>query len=285
MSWYSYSKLARNKGKNQTVNMKYSSSTSHGKISVIIPIKNEAQYIGKTIRNIEVSTYDKSKVEIILVDSGSKDNYMDVAKASAGLVPLIFTKQLTNYGKGHSYNVGFEVASGDILLLIHADSMVPLGYDETLRRELKDPSVLMAYFKFGYENPTSKFYNSHALRIKAIYENLRTSLCFLPTASQGLGILSSRFMTRKFNKDSIIFDEYNFVMKMRQEMIDGMGTMISLDQCVYNSYDEVITTGPLKHTLFHHIAFILYYFFNVSEVNIIKWIYIKCNYFLKWIHV
>lgn len=53
-----------------------------GKLSIIIAIKNEAKYIGKTIRNFESTTINKSAVEIIIVDSGCKDNSLEVARVS-----------------------------------------------------------------------------------------------------------------------------------------------------------------------------------------------------------
>lgn len=46
--------------------------------------------IGQTIRNLESTTTDKYRLEIIIVDVGSNDKTIEVAKASSGIIPIIF---------------------------------------------------------------------------------------------------------------------------------------------------------------------------------------------------
>ena len=79
LNWLSFSKLK--KGKKKPL-LSITNTSVLNKVSVVIAIKNEARYIGKTIRNLESTTVDKSRVQIILVDCGGKDNSIDVAKVS-----------------------------------------------------------------------------------------------------------------------------------------------------------------------------------------------------------
>jgi cellulose synthase/poly-beta-1,6-N-acetylglucosamine synthase-like glycosyltransferase len=89
ISWFRYRHLSQQAIKNRKNDQRdllcgksSSDEIVFGKLSIIIAIKNEAKYIGKTIRNFESTTIDKSRVEIILVDSGCKDNSLEVARVS-----------------------------------------------------------------------------------------------------------------------------------------------------------------------------------------------------------
>jgi cellulose synthase/poly-beta-1,6-N-acetylglucosamine synthase-like glycosyltransferase len=79
LSWYEFRSLEK-KAKNVQQNFPTSKPASPERVSIIIAVKNEARYIGKTIRNLESTTFNKSKVEIILIDSGCSDNTVEVAK-------------------------------------------------------------------------------------------------------------------------------------------------------------------------------------------------------------
>jgi cellulose synthase/poly-beta-1,6-N-acetylglucosamine synthase-like glycosyltransferase len=84
ISWLRYRQISHQRKLKSSKNLqKLSKEEVRGKLSIIIALKNEAKYIGKTIRNFESTTIDKSRVEIILVDSGCKDNSVEVARVSS----------------------------------------------------------------------------------------------------------------------------------------------------------------------------------------------------------
>lgn len=284
LQWYSFSKSSRKKTKGH-ITLSKKIAYSVGKVSIIIPLKNEAKYIGKTLRNIESSTVDKTRVEVILVDSGSKDNFIDVVKSSTALIPVIQCKQDPHHGKGSSFNSGAKFATGDILLFINADSLLPPGYDETIRRELLDSSVLMACFKISYENLDLKGnFLLSSLRVRAMYENLKSRLCFLPTIAQGYAITASNFVGNSF-PDSFIFDDIDFVCTLRSKMLDNNESIVTMEASVMNSSDRIVEFGVVKETFVQILSDILHYWFNVSEETIIKWLYIRYPYYTKWFRV
>lgn len=84
------------------------------KVSVIIPAYNEADSISKTLASInKISEVD----EILVVDDGSKDNTVKLAR-QAGVKVLALE---TNLGKGGALNKGLEKVEGDIIALVDAD--------------------------------------------------------------------------------------------------------------------------------------------------------------------
>lgn len=104
--------------------------SDHNKLSVVIPVLNERQYIMETI---DVLLSNKSKttmLEIIVVDAGSTDGTFDLAKAH----PYVHSFQNTNFkGKKHlSLNFGGRQASHEIILFLDADSHVPMCFDQEI---------------------------------------------------------------------------------------------------------------------------------------------------------
>lgn len=88
------------------------------KVSVIIPVYNEAKTAKEIIKKVEVLNIDK---EIIAVDDGSTDGSADVLRqlADERLIKLI--KHENNSGKGAAIKTGLKAASGDIIIIQDAD--------------------------------------------------------------------------------------------------------------------------------------------------------------------
>ncbi len=81
-------------------------------------------------------------VEVIVVDGGSTDLTREIA---AGF----FAHNLES-GKGRAIqqNVGARAATGKLLLFLHADTLLPDGWDWIIRDTLSDPAVALGAFTF-----------------------------------------------------------------------------------------------------------------------------------------
>jgi len=88
------------------------------KISVIIPVYNEAKTVGEVIKMVEAVNINK---EIIAVDDGSTDGSLDILErlASEGRIKLI--RHDKNSGKGMAIKTGLKAAEGDIIIIQDAD--------------------------------------------------------------------------------------------------------------------------------------------------------------------
>ncbi len=88
--------------------------------SVVIPAYNEEKNILKCIERIP----DNNNYEIIVIDDGSNDGTPKVVKDLKNpKVRLVSYKP--NEGKGIAIKRGFDIASGDILIILDADMAVP----------------------------------------------------------------------------------------------------------------------------------------------------------------
>ena len=86
------------------------------KISVIVPVYNESPTLGIVLDRLALLPMDK---EVIVIDDGSSDGTAEVARSHASL-PRV--EQFgVNRGKGAAVRRGFEVASGQIVVIQDAD--------------------------------------------------------------------------------------------------------------------------------------------------------------------
>jgi len=114
-------------------------------LSVIIPAYNEEKRLPATLKDIEkfLATYDK-EVEVIVVDDGSKDKTIEIAKEHGKSIKNFrVIAQEQNQGKGAAVKRGFLEANGDWRLFMDADNATPLNEIELLWPYTKDYQVII----------------------------------------------------------------------------------------------------------------------------------------------
>ena len=87
------------------------------KISIIIPVINEEINLSIILSSLQYLRQQGH--EIVVVDGGSHDNSLMLAQESADIV--IASKP----GRAIQMNSGADVATGDVLLFLHADTILP----------------------------------------------------------------------------------------------------------------------------------------------------------------
>ena len=102
-------------------------------VSVIIPTLNEKKFIKKTILALKNQTIPKKNYEIIVSDSSSTDNTVNIAKKYADKVVICERK-----GAGHGRNFGAKFAKGKYLAFVDADTIVSKTYIEGVIEGLKN---------------------------------------------------------------------------------------------------------------------------------------------------
>ncbi len=104
------------------------------KVSIIIPVLNEASCLGRTLRCMQV-LYPAAH-EIIVVDGGSTDETVAIANQYGAKV--ITAEQR---GRAPQMNAGAEVATGEILCFVHGDTSVPNDLIDVVQQTLANPKV------------------------------------------------------------------------------------------------------------------------------------------------
>jgi len=116
-------------------------------ISVIIPTLNEEDYLEKTISHIlqQKGNYD---YEIIVVDGGGEDRTVEIAKQYTNIIIIHSnTRQ-----RAYQMNLGASKAKGDILLFLHADTILPEDAFEEIENILQDKEIVAGGFKGKFKS-------------------------------------------------------------------------------------------------------------------------------------
>jgi rSAM/selenodomain-associated transferase 2 len=133
------------------------------KLSAIIPTFCEASGIGRTVTHC-LAFAD----EVIVADGGSPDATQQNALAAGAQVVV------SRKGRGPQLNVGALAASGDTLIFVHADTLLPATARAALARALADPAIVGGNFKLRFVPSTraGRFYaaaNHYRRRAFAVY--------------------------------------------------------------------------------------------------------------------
>lgn len=93
------------------------------KISLIVPVKNEAKVVGRLIEGFMKANYPKDKLELIFVEDGSTDGTYELLLKYRKLDPRIKVVHLEENGEGkpRALNEGLKYATGELLALMDAD--------------------------------------------------------------------------------------------------------------------------------------------------------------------
>ncbi len=105
------------------------------KISIIIPVLDEERRIGQCLAELQ------GFEEFIVVDGGSRDRTVEIARAAGARV------ETAPRGRASQMNHGARLVSGDVLLFLHADVSLPEGAAAHIERALADRAVVAGAFR------------------------------------------------------------------------------------------------------------------------------------------
>ena len=100
------------------------SSTPDPDLSIVIPARNEAQYIRRALRSVAGGTWPLDRLEALVVDNGSTDGTAEVVRSFIASHPAIAIRLLhePTAGISRAKNRGLEAARGGWLIFLDADS-------------------------------------------------------------------------------------------------------------------------------------------------------------------
>src|SRR5262245_15048232 len=144
------------------------------KLSVVIPVFNEKQWIREIVRRVRATPLPK---EIIIVDDFSTDGTRDILKELAGDDLRVFL-QPYNQGKGAALREGFKHATGDVVVVQDADlEYDPAEYPRLVQPIIENQADVVFGSRFiGERHRVLYFWHSIANTILTLMSNMFTNL-------------------------------------------------------------------------------------------------------------
>jgi glycosyltransferase involved in cell wall biosynthesis len=108
------------------------------KLSVLVPVYNEENYLEKVIRKVASQKVSGiTAIEIVIVNDASKDKTAQILEDLSKELPLKIFHQPYNQGKGAALRKAIELATGDICIIQDAD----LEYDPSEYSLMLEPII------------------------------------------------------------------------------------------------------------------------------------------------
>ncbi|CAM4110815.1 TIGR04283 family arsenosugar biosynthesis glycosyltransferase [Zobellia roscoffensis] len=169
-------------------------------ISIVIPVLNEAHGIAETINYLTSNSSPTNINEILIVDGGSADHTVSIAEKSGAKV-IHSTK-----GRAKQLNYGAKNAKGSILYFLHADTLPPKDFDQSIIDAVGN-GYQTGCFQMKFDS------NSHFLNFFAWFTRVNHQLC--RGGDQSLFITKQLFNSSGgFNEDYVVYEDNEFIGRL-----------------------------------------------------------------------
>jgi len=247
-------------------------------ISVIIPALNEERNIKACIE----SAKKLNLLEIIVVDGGSTDRTKEIAM-NAGAIVVKSPK-----GRGVQMNKGASLARGEILLFLHADTLISEEVSslfhpdperdsgdsrsqEMLKRPMKQVQskvqndilgkYIGGFFKLKFDD------DSLSTRLVELFANIRSRLFLLPYGDQAMFIRRDTFEKIGGFREYPFLEDIDMALRLRK-----IGSLKYIPLPVTASVRRIKKGYPLSPipSSLRNVAIVLLFILGISPYKLIK---------------
>jgi len=140
------------------------------RVSLVIPVRDEAATISDLLTSIHSQTLQAS--EVVFVDGGSLDNTVEILRESAQEDSSLHLLEAEDATPGRGRNIGIEAASSDWIALTDAGIWLEPTWLEQLAAEVeRDPSVNLVFG--AYEVQIGTFFQQCAAAAYVVLKQQR----------------------------------------------------------------------------------------------------------------
>lgn len=228
------------------------------KLSIIIPVLNESELITHQLTYLSQCVNDDC--EVIVVDGGSCDDTFFQIKQFSNVIAVQSSKK----GRATQMNTGAAIASADILLFVHSDTILPDNFLTLLSQATNRlsnhslPKCVWGFFPV-------KLSGAHWLfRVIEFFMNLRSKLSAVATGDQCVFVCRTTFNEIGEFADIPLMEDVEISKRLRRQ-----GAPLIMKSRVTTSSRRWEKKGILRTVLLMW-RLRLYYFLGVSPDKLVK---------------
>ncbi|MGD9085944.1 MAG: TIGR04283 family arsenosugar biosynthesis glycosyltransferase [Desulfobacterales bacterium] len=218
-------------------------------LSIIIPALNEAATIENTLSALQGVDH----LEVIVVDGGSTDETVDLARRQGAKVLQ------TQAGKANQMNCGAAAASGEVLVFLHADTRLPGDFNRLILAALNQTGVVAGAFRLAIDSQAA------GIRFIERVADMRSRYLQLPYGDQALFMKKSVFDAIGGFADVPIMEDFILVRRLRRK-----GKIAILPAAVITSPRRWLHFGILKTWMVNQMIVIAFYL-GISPERLARW--------------
>ncbi|MFH0726043.1 MAG: TIGR04283 family arsenosugar biosynthesis glycosyltransferase [Pseudomonadota bacterium] len=210
-------------------------------ISVIIPVFQEAKTIQHTLNHLcHLSSFEK--LEIIMVDG-------ETSRSTLRAIPQEAVIKLSGpKGRGAQMNYGASIATGNILLFLHADTLLPANAIKTILDAFASKNIMGGAFDLSIDAKGVFF------RVIEAFVHIRTRIIRMPYGDQAIFIKKRCFHQLGGYPDIPIMEDVALIRKIKKRR----QKTIIIPSPVKTSARRWKTEGRVYCTLRNWILLVLY---------------------------
>lgn len=209
-------------------------------ISVVIPALEVGEALRPTLDSVKGCVDD-----LVVSDGRSSDHTAAYAKQSGATVVV------GERGRGQQLRRGAEIATGDWLLFLHADTVLEEGWIDEARQFIAENGEKSAVFSFALDDP-----NPWARMIEKGVA-LRCRLLALPYGDQGLLISRTLYDSIGGYKPIALFEDVDIIRRL------GRRRLVRLNSAAVTSSVRYQRGGFLRRPL-KNLMLLLFYYLGIS---------------------
>lgn len=211
------------------------------RFSIIMPVLNEEAVLEHHLTVLSRQT-PHQECELLIVDGGSTDRTIEIAQRFGRVIP-------SQRGRAAQMNCGAGVATGEIFLFLHADTLLPDGAFQAIEHALKTQDIVGGAFRICF--------NCHQwpYRLVSIATNLRSSTRKIFTGDQAYFIRSVSFHAIGGFPDQPLMEDLEIITRLRT-----IGKVVLLPHYVTTSARRHEKMGLIRSVLFMWYLRTLYKF-------------------------
>lgn len=200
------------------------------RISIIVPILDEAEQLPDLFAHL--LPMKRAGCEIIFSDGGSRDKSKLLTRIAG------YTVVESNRGRASQMNAGAAVSTGDVLLFLHADTRLPNGAAEQVRKAVMGSKHQWGHFDVRIRG------RHFMLKVIGFMMNWRSRLSGIATGDQALFIRRDAFERLQGYPNQPLMEDVEMCRQLKK-----LSEPVCIRDCVMTSGRRWETRGIWKTIL------------------------------------